>query len=192
MGNQANAQFNIQLDGLDAALRVLNESMRTLKEIDPGMARSMNSALRFEAKQVAQGFADATLEPLIRAHGGPQGPAMSKTLRAKSDRIPIVAIGAVNPRGLSGWKGAAKAKKARQRGRNIPPAKWKGALAFGVEYGPRPQREPNPYGRRRPRNDGGYVLGPRADMLARELLPRYQHLLVWALDRAGWRMREAG
>jgi hypothetical protein len=192
VGNQAAAQFNIKLDGLDAALRVLNESMKALREVDPNLARGMNSQMRFEAKQVAQGFADATLEPLIRAHGGPQGPAMSKTLRAKSDRIPIVAIGAVNPRGLSGWKGAAKAKKARERRRNVPPGKWKGSLAFGVEYGPRPQREPNPYGRRRPRNDGGYVLGPRAERLARELLPRYQDLLVWALDRAGWRMREAG
>lgn len=162
--------YSVQLVGIDDTLRVLTKAGAALHGLETGDVYMANSNLRASAKKLADEFGRATVAPLVSAHGGGIGPKMADTIRPKADRIPIVRIGAVNPK-LSGYK----------RGSN---PRWKGSLAWGAEFGPHPSSQRNRYGR--PRSSNGYILGPRTEMLARELVPRYQPLLVTAMEIAGW------
>lgn len=181
MGAQQGGGFSVQVVGLDAALRVLTRTGAELHNLDASAVRLSNSTLRAEAKQLADRFGKGTVGPLVAVHGGPQGPALADTIRPKADRMPIVRIGAVNPR-LSGFK--ARRRTAATGRRRIDPSRWKGSLAWGVEKGPHPLSLADRYGRgRRP---GGYVLGPRLAQLEAELAPQYVPLLAAAVEAAGW------
>jgi len=190
VGEQQASGYSIKVEGLDTCLGILTKAGAQLHDLDTSQVRLANSNLRFEAKQVADRFGKEVVAPLVSAHGGGIGPAMADTIRPKADRLPIVRIGAVNPR-LTGWKGTAGRNRTKQRGRNIPTNLWKGSLAWGMEFGPHPRTSPrNPYGR--PRSGGGYVLGPRMDDLERKLAPLYVPLLAEAFSTAGWPLDDKG
>ena len=172
MGEQQASGYSVKVEGLDTCLRVLTKAGAQLHDLDTSQVRLANSQLRAEAKTLADTFGKDVIAPLVADHGGPQGPKLADTIRPKADRLPIVRIGAVNPK-LSGFKS--------RRGGS---ARHKGSLAWGVEFGPHPASTRNVYGR--PRSDGGYVLGPRMDRLAEQLAPLYVPMLAAAFETAGW------
>ena len=187
MGEQAASGYSVQVVGLDTCLRVLTKAGAQLHDLDTSRVRLANSQLRFEAKQVADRFGQDVVAPLVAAHGGPIGDKMADTIRPKADRLPIVRIGAVNPK-LSGFKSRNRGEASPRR--NIPPARWKGSLAWGLEFGPHPQSKANRYGRGR--SSGGYVLGSRMTELADKLAPLYVPLLAAAMETAGWPVNDRG
>lgn len=188
MAEQQASAYGVQVVGLDSCLRVLTKAGAQLHDLDTSRVRLANSQLRREAKVLADDFGSTVVAPLLEAHGGPQGGAMAATIRGKADRMPIVRIGAVNPK-LSGFR-SRRGRRAPERARSIDPARWKGALAWGAEFGPHPSSRRNVYGR--PRNSGGYVIGPRQDALAEKLAPMYVPLLAEAMETAGWPVADRG
>ena len=182
MTEQQASGYSVQAIGLDSCLRVLTRAGANLHDLDASRVRLANSQLRSEAKALADRFGSGEVAPLIAANGGPQGPAMADTIRPKADRMPIVRIGAVNPK-LSGFRSGRRRGPASAR-RRIDPSRWKGSLAWGVEFGPHPSSGHNRYGRGR--RGGGYAIGPNLDMLLGKLAPAYAPLLVAAMETAGW------
>lgn len=182
MAEQQASGYSVQVQGIDSCLRVLTKAGAQLHDLDQSQVRLANSTLRAEAKNLADTFGREVVAPLVADHGGPQGPKMADTIRPKADRIPIVRIGAVNPK-LSGFKSRRGRSKNTGRAKSNS-AGYKGSLAWGAEFGPHPANNRNPYGR--PRSGKGYILGPRMDRLQRELVPHYIPMLEAAMATAGW------
>lgn len=87
--------------------------------------RQVNNALRSEAYLIAQSLVP-DVERAVRLSRAPQATAMVKTVRAKRDRVPVLSIGAVNPKFRSGFT---------RRGSTVSSKKRRGAIAHGVVYG---------------------------------------------------------
>lgn len=92
--------------------------------------RDVNRELRAAAKPIAAAVLPE-LAQAVRRSQAPQAHKIAATLRVKSDRVPVISIGAVNPR-LSGFRRGAAAKRNR------------GSIAHGVVYGPLGGRRDTP------------------------------------------------
>ena len=114
--------------------------------------KNVNFALREVAGQIAADLLPHA-QAAVRQSAAPQADVMAATFRVKRDRVPILALGRVNPRFTSGFthKGESAQRRLRRRGQ----------LAHGVVYGPkggRPGVKPhNPY--KIPRDESGGPLG---------------------------------
>ena len=103
----------------------LNELVRELK--GPAF-KDVNRELRGHARTIARDLlpsaADAT-----RRSAAPQAAALAGTWRVHSDRVPVIAMGKVNPRFRTGFghRGESAGERRLRRG----------SLAHGVVYGPR-------------------------------------------------------
>lgn len=83
---------------------------------------------------------------------------IASTARAVNDRLPVVKVGYVQPKGLRGWKYVKTAWRKQM----------KGTLAYGSEYGPKGGHRENAKKHAskgynyyaRPRNDRGYWITP--------------------------------
>jgi hypothetical protein len=86
--------------------------------------KDVNRALRAEALLIAKSLVP-DVEQAVTLSRAPQAQKMSKTVRAKSDRVPVLSIGAVNPRFSTRFtrRGTGDSRKRR------------GAIAHGVVYG---------------------------------------------------------
>jgi len=95
------------------------------------MWRDVNRELRGEAKTIA-----STLVPVIAsavaASPAPQAAAMAGTVRAHSDRVPVVVVGKTNPK----LPGFSRRGPRRDGGPRATPKMRRGSLAHGVVYGP--------------------------------------------------------
>ena len=108
----------VKVTGLDAYVRPLKGKV----------FKDVNRELRVASKRIATEIRP-TVEDATRASRAPQAAAMSRTVRVHSDRVPVVAIGKVNPR---------FAKPFRRSGQTAKQSKMRrGALAHGVVYGPK-------------------------------------------------------
>ena len=121
-----------------------------VRELKGPLFKDVNKELRVAAKTIAQEMVPHVAEA-VRASAAPQALAMSKTVRAHSDRVPVVVVGKTNP-----WSG----RKWRRRGTIPKTSKLRrGSLAHGVVYGPkggRPDTRPDENYYRIARNsDGG-------------------------------------
>jgi hypothetical protein len=162
--------YAVELENLDTVLDLLNEAQRNMR----GMGGySPNYDIRGQSQQVA-----AKMLPDIRAalagSPAPQAAGVAGTARAKRDRIPVVRIGATNPK-LSGFK---KRRPTNKRS--------KGSVAWGVERGPAGGRRRgggNFYGV--PRNQGGYAIGPRLPQITAGVIKDYQAVVADVLRRSG-------
>ena len=112
-------QKAIRVEGIDAVQAVL----RHIAKEDLNMARG---ALRDGSQQIAQRDLIPELKKGAAASGVPIAPAMADTARARADRIVVVKVGAVNPKGLSGYR-----PRSRGTGKN-----YRTNLALGSNYGP--------------------------------------------------------
>lgn len=112
-------------------MSVTTEGLNQLvRELRGPMFRDVNRELRAMAKPIAAAILPDLAEAVRRSQA-PQAAKIAATLRVKSDRVPVISIGAVNPR-LSGFKRGAAAKRNR------------GSIAHGVVYGPLGGRRDTP------------------------------------------------
>jgi hypothetical protein len=166
------ATLVLQANGVDTILA-------DIQFFDAAVKRLVNGQLRRASKQIA-----AAALPVVRsAVAGspvPQAGAMAATARAKSDRRPVVVVGAVNPK-LSGWR----------RGGN---PRWKGSLAFGAELGGKQAwRVHKPGGGTYVRGNiyragrsSGYGIGRNTARIADAIVPAYYQALVDILNRSAY------
>lgn len=93
------------------------------------MFKDVNRELRTASKRIATEMRPE-VEEAVRQSQAPQAQAMSATVRVHSDRVPVLAIGKVNPKFSNGkWRRQGQsAKDSRLR---------RGAMAHGVVYGPK-------------------------------------------------------
>jgi hypothetical protein len=104
--------------------------------------KAANRELRQFSKLIAQDLVPH-VEAGVRRSRAPQAPAMARTVRVHSDRVPVVVVGKVNPR----FHGS------RFRGGNT--RSRRGAMALGVVSGPAG-------GRRDTQADENYYQIPRS------------------------------
>jgi hypothetical protein len=101
---------------------------RLVRELKGPAFRDVNKELRQHARTIARDLIPAAAEATTRS-GAPQAAALSRTWRVHSDRVPVLAMGKVNPRFGTGFthRGETAAQRKRRRG----------SLAHGVVYGPK-------------------------------------------------------
>lgn len=161
--------LTVRAQGLDASLKILTKAGANLHGLDSGAVFAANRQMKDAARNLAEQLARTTVVPLVRSGPAAQSTAMAATVRPKTDRMPIVRIGATNPR-LSGWRRSANSRR------------WRGSLAWGIERGQFPG-SPDYY--RAPRRNSGYVIGANIPLITRRALPLYEEIVYQALVTAG-------
>jgi hypothetical protein len=166
------ANYAMEFEGLDVVLARLNDAQAQFRMF--GGDVSPNYLIRNEALRIAETMVP-DVSAAVRASPAPQAAKVSATVRAKRDRIPVVKIGATQPK-LSGFRGR-KPNKARH----------KGSVAWGVERGPggghRSGRGANFY--KVPRNTGGYGIGPRMGRIGGSVIVEYRAAIANVLRAVG-------
>lgn len=132
----------VQITGLQPLVAQLNGPM----------FRDVNRELRAVSRLIALDLIPE-VQAAVRRSGAAQAAAMADTVRAHSDRVPVIVIGKVNPRFSTRFtrKGPNSASKARR-----------GSLAHGVVYGPAGGARSTPEAEnyyRIPRDDTGGPVG---------------------------------
>lgn len=157
-GGRAVTARVIGVEDLDAFLR------------DQIAAENLNMAKK-DLRQGTKVIANEVLIPDLKAAGqafSPLAAVMAETMRTRTDRFVTVRIGAVNPKGLRGFKagkGPTKAAKSTTSVGKQTSQSYRTTLAFGSDRGPwGPDAKPGKgqrlgrYGM--PRNRGGYWVLP--------------------------------
>lgn len=172
--DEGGASIVVGMEGVDESLRILTRAGADLHGLETGRVYQANAFLRSEARGLADWLASTTVAPLVRRGPAPQSAKMADTIRTKADRMPVIRLGAVNPK-LSGWRPGQAGNR-----------RWRGSLAWGIERGPA-----SPVNRYRvSRNTRGWILGPSMDVIGRRAAPRYGQIVYAALEFAGvtsWR-----
>lgn len=136
--------------------------------------RDVNRELRGESKRIAQEMVPLVSAAVARS-AAPQARAMAATVRVHPDRVPVVAVGKVNPRFKSGFTRRGSDSKRRR-----------GSLAAGVVIGPlggrRDTKTHENYYRIGRNNSwgplGAAVRGPILDTMEVEYLKAYIKVLT--------------
>lgn len=113
---------------IDVDVRGLNELVADLRG---PMWRDVNRELRGEAKTIA-GTLVPTVAQAVAASGAPQAGAVAATVRAHSDRVPVVVVGKTNPR----LPGFTRRGPRKDGGPRADVKARRGQIAHGVVYGP--------------------------------------------------------
>lgn len=93
--------------------------------------KDVNRALRAESYEIATQIVPE-VEDALKLSKAPQAERFVGTVKAKSDRVPVVVIGKTNPK----LKGFSR-RGPRRSGKPRMDAKWRrGAMAHGIIYGP--------------------------------------------------------
>ena len=95
-----------------------------VKQLKGPMFRDINRELRAVAKLIAKDMVPE-VQDAVRRSNAPQAAAMAATVRVHSDRVPVVAVGKVNPKFSTRFSRPGQNSKLRR-----------GSLAHGVVYGP--------------------------------------------------------
>lgn len=98
-----------------------------VKELRGPMFRDVNRELRQFARLIAQDMVPDIADAVGRSDA-PQAAALAKTVRAHSDRVPVVVVGKTNPFGGRKWRRSTTTTATSKRRR--------GSMAHGVVYGP--------------------------------------------------------
>jgi hypothetical protein len=155
-----------------------------VKDLKGPLWRDTNNQLRYEALEIAK-----TVEPAVRAvvasSRAPQAAAFVPTVKAKRDRVPLVAIGATNP----------KLKKFTRRGAGPEASRRRrGSMAHGILFGPAGGHRQDGAGRAKGANfyrigrDETFLAralrdnGPVLDAATQAYLEAFQHVM----ERNGW------
>jgi hypothetical protein len=98
-----------------------------LKPLKGKAFKDVNRELRSVSKKIATEILPEVTSA-VRQSKAPQAGPMAGTARAKSDRVPVISVGAVNPRFTN--------SKFRRAGSSAAQSKLRrGAMAHGVVYG---------------------------------------------------------
>jgi hypothetical protein len=101
------------------------------------MFADINKALRNEAYLIAQGLVPM-VQLIVRESGAAQAQAFVPTVKAKRDRLPLVAIGAVNPKFTNAAKRRGNTAKFTRRGSGPEASRQRrGSMAHGILFGPK-------------------------------------------------------
>ena len=133
----------VEVEGLQPLVRVLKGPLY----------RDVNKELRQYATLIAKDLVPE-VQRLVAASGAPQAAAVARTVRAHSDRVPVVVVGKTNPFGGKKWKRKSTTPATSKLRR--------GSIAHGVVYGPKGGRRdtpPNENYYRISRDDTGGALG---------------------------------
>lgn len=125
--------------------------------------KDVNGELRRFAYLIAKDMVPAVVDA-VRESNAPQAAAVARTVRAHSDRVPVVVVGKTNPWSGRKWKRKSTSTRTSKLRR--------GSIAHGVVYGPkggRPDTRPQENYYRIPRDESGGSLGRalRGDILER-------------------------
>ena len=119
-GGGSDARFSIELDGLD-------ELLSNIGSFEKDVRRLVNGQLRRESREIAQA-ALPLVRRLVAAGPAPQSKKMADTVRAKSDRMPMIVLGR-SIRGCPGFVAVrgrretrGRSRGASRRGRRAVPA----------------------------------------------------------------------
>ena len=139
--------------GLALEIDGLQETLKAFQGLEMDLRRQANSELRTAAKECATRLS-AKLAMAAAASGVPVAPRVARSIRVKSDRLPVVSIG-----------GGTKV------GRNGAPAS---ALVWGSEQGPK--GDVNHFG---VPPSAGYWIAPAVQRFAdSDAIPPYQRAVV--------------
>jgi hypothetical protein len=121
-----------------------------IRELRGSLFKDVNKELRSASRTIAEQMVPH-VQSAVRASDAPQADVMAGTVRAHSDRVPVVVVGKVNPKFSTKW---------RRKGQTAKDSKLRrGSLAHGIVYGPKGGRRSTPEAEnyyRIPRaNDGG-------------------------------------
>lgn len=111
--------------------------------------RQVNEALRGEAMRIATTLIPE-VEKAISLSSAPQAPAMKGTVRARRDRVPVLSIGATNPKFRN--RQGRKPPFTRSGSGALAAKLRRGAIAHGIVYGTKGGH---------PRGGGDYYQIPR-------------------------------
>lgn len=110
------------------------------------MFSDINKALRPEAYLIAQGLVPM-VELIVRESGAAQSKAFESTVKAKRDRLPLVAIGAINPKFTNAAKRRGNTAKFTRRGSGPEASRARrGSMAHGILFGPKGGHRPREHG----------------------------------------------
>lgn len=110
------------------------------------MFQDINKALRPEAYAIAEKLVPM-VKTIVRESGAPQSGAFVDTVKAKRDRLPLVAIGAVNPKFTNAAKRRGNTAKFTRRGSGPEASRARrGAMAHGILFGPKGGHRPREHG----------------------------------------------
>lgn len=98
--------------------------------------RDVNNALRNEAVKIAESLVPE-VQAALKQSKAPQAPAMVDTVKPKRDRVPVLAIGAINPKfsKVKGKSGRPVSGFTRRGKGALYHRKRRGAIAHGVIFG---------------------------------------------------------
>jgi hypothetical protein len=188
-GNRGGGGFGFTFYGADALQEALGGMGSELVWGNKGDLVPRRLAANREMRNAAKDIAARVLIPEM--HRTAQlsrtkiAPAMSETARAKSDRLIMVQVGGVNPKGLRGFKRGVGSKRANGRtaanGRDASSQNYRTTLAWGSEFGPHPSNRFNRYGA--PRNEGGYWVIPAVERVWDKAVDRWEEAFNRIVDR---------
>ena len=95
-----------------------------VKQLKGPMFADVNRELRAVSRLIASDLIPE-VQAAVRRSGAPQAAAMANTVRVHSDRVPVVAVGKVNPKFSTRFTRRGSNSKLRR-----------GSIAHGVVYGP--------------------------------------------------------
>lgn len=153
-----------QTGGLSVEMDGMMETLKSVRGLADALDRKeANAELRAAAKETASGLA-VGLVAAASSSGVPVAPRVARSIRVKSDRLPVVSIGGPTKVG-SGKNGSA------------------GALVWGSEQGPK--GDPNHFGVAP--NASGYWIGPTVQRWTEgPALDNYRRAVAAILRR--WRL----
>jgi len=174
MGSRTSLQF-------DPGRQSINDFLRQLDDLGKPQRTLGNSIVRGLSYTAAQ-----RLVPLVQrgvaSSPAPQAAALSRTVRAKRDRMIVIRVGATNPR-LSGFR------RGQGRGTTRSGGGYKGALAWGVEKGNYPGTR-DEYGIARRGSPGdltsGHGVGRVSDQLLEQAGRAYADIIIEVVRRNGF------
>lgn len=166
--------YAVTYAGLDKVLAAFSEFDRQMGQ---GNGPNASGELRNQAGRIATSILP-DVRSAIRASGAPQATKVSATARVKRDRIPIVRIGATQPK-LSGFRGRKPNKPIH-----------KGSVAWGVEKGGKGGHRPNGAGRAKgadfyPGAPPAGALASRAAKIMGAAIVEYRAAIVVVMRQAG-------
>jgi hypothetical protein len=98
-----------------------------VRELKGSLFRDVNKELRQYALLIAKDLVPE-VQKVVAQSNAPQAAAVARTVRAHSDRVPVVVVGKTNPFSGRNWKRSGQSAAASKQRR--------GSLAHGVIYGP--------------------------------------------------------
>ena len=170
-GPRGKGGFSMQVTGVSTI-------QKAMKEVEDGLRMNGNREMRAASKDMAEKILIPALAKSAQSSPMELSRRFVPTMRAKSDRVVTVTVGATLP-SLSGLRrGIGSAKAGGIRGaypRERTTRNYATTLAWASEFGPYPGSAVNRYGV--PRNKSGYWVQPAIEETIDDIRDRWMKAL---------------